>query len=232
MNSTCRIRLNLPPLVQHPINVLAHSVTRLDPIPSFHQQPIVAGVSVANGCDHGRTQRVFVQGSPRGGSTYSAAATNGRMRRNHCCFFGRAAGKHLVDRFRHSHSERQILFVTIHLRSFTLRAAFVSVGQAFLLGSVQSHFLDQYALSFVAFASPAEANHHGGKSAVPSGPSGKSGVPSGQVNQMIEIGTGEQSCRWPSLKRKSPPTSCFPQSAHFDSRTRSNTTRSFASGVC
>jgi hypothetical protein len=96
-----------------------------------------------------------------------------------------------VDRFRHSHSERQILFVTTHLRSFTLRAAFVSVGQAFLLGSVQSHFLDQYALSFVAFASPAKANHHGGKSAVPSGPSGKSGVPSGQVNQMIEIGTGE-----------------------------------------
>jgi len=122
-----------------------------------------------------------------------------------------------VDRFRYSHSERQILFVTIHLRSFTLRAALVSVGQAFLLGSVQSHFLDQYALSFVAFASPAKANHHGGKSAVPSGPSGKSGVPSGQVNQMIEIGTGEQSCRWPSLKRKSPPTSCFPESAHFDS---------------
>jgi hypothetical protein len=219
-------------LVQHPINVLAHSVTRLDPIPSFHQQPIVAGVSVANGCDHGRTQRVFVQGSPRGGSTYSAAATNGRMRRNHCCFFGRAAGKHLVDRFRHSHSERQILFVTIHLRSFTLRAAFVSVGQAFLLGSVQSHFLDQYALSFVAFASPAKANHHGGKSAVPSGPSGKSGVPSGQVNQMIEIGTGEAKLSLALLEEEITAHQLLSGIGAFRLRTRSNTTRSFASGVC
>ena len=54
---------------------------------------------------------------------------------------------------------------------------------------LQCRFFDQHSLAFVALPSPAKANHHGGKCAVLPSTSGQSGVASGQVNQMVEIGT-------------------------------------------
>ena len=52
-------------------------------------------------------------------------------------------------------------------------------------------FFDQHYLAVVVLASPAKSNHHGGKCAVLARTSGQGSVASGQVNQMVEIGTFE-----------------------------------------
>jgi hypothetical protein len=113
------------------------------------------------------------------------------MRRYHSRFLGRTAWKHLPNRFRHSHGERLILFIAIHLRSFTMCAALISVGQAFLLGLLNSRFLDQYALSFVSLTCPAEANDYRGERTVLARPPRQGRVASLQIYQVVEIGTGQ-----------------------------------------
>jgi hypothetical protein len=62
------------------------------------------------------------------------------MRRNPVRFFGRTTREYLPDGFRHSHDESLIQLVAILLSSFTICMAFVSVGQALLLSSLQGSF--------------------------------------------------------------------------------------------
>jgi hypothetical protein len=104
---------------------------------------------------------------------------------------GRAAWKHLPNRLGHSHRENLILFIAIDLGPLALHTALLGISRALCLGLLQCRFFDQHSLAFVALASPAKANHHGGKCAVLPSTSGQSGVASVQVNQMVEIGTGE-----------------------------------------
>src|SRR5258708_21919031 len=103
----------------------------------------------------------------------------------------RAAWKHLPNRFSHSHRQNLILFIAIDLGPLAPDIALVSIGRALCLCLLQRRFFDQHSLAFVALASPAKANHHGGKCAVFPSTSGQSGIASGQVNQMVEIGTCE-----------------------------------------
>src|SRR5262249_33671550 len=129
--------------------------------------------------------------SPGGGPTHSATATDRRMRCDGPRLLRRAAWKHLPNRFRHSHRENLILLVAIDLGLLAPDTALVSICRALCLGLLQCAFFDQHALALVALASPAETNHHGGKCAVLPSTSGQSGVASGQINQMVEIGTWE-----------------------------------------
>jgi hypothetical protein len=103
----------------------------------------------------------------------------------------RAAWKHLPNRFGHSHRETLILSIAIGLGPLAPDTALLSIGGALCPGLLQCRFFDQHSLAFVALASPAKANHHGGKCAVLPSTSGQSGIASGQVNQMVEIGTCE-----------------------------------------
>ena len=92
---------------------------------------------------------------------------------------------------RQARRQNLILFIAIDLGPLAPYNALVSIGRALCLGLLQRRFFDQHSLAFVALASPAKANHHGGKCAVLPSTSGQSGVASGQVNQMVEIGTCE-----------------------------------------
>jgi hypothetical protein len=76
-----------------------------------------------------------------------------------------------------------ILFIAIDLGPLAPDTALLSIGGALCPGLLQCRFFDQHSLAFVALASPA--------SAVLPSTSGQSGVASGQVNQMVEIGTCE-----------------------------------------
>jgi len=89
--------LKLSPFVQQSINVLANSVTRSLSVPSLHEQPVVGGVPMPDGCDHRCTQCFLVQDSPCGSSAYSATATNGCMLSNPLRFFGRTTWNYLLD---------------------------------------------------------------------------------------------------------------------------------------
>ncbi len=146
---------------------------------------------VANGCHYRRSQRFFLECSPGGGPTHSAAAPNRRMRRNGLRLLRRAAGKQLPNRFGHLHREHLILFIAIDLGPLAPHPALLDVSRALGLGLLQCWFLYQHSLAFVALASLAKANHHGRKCAVLPSTSGQSSVASGQVNQMVEIGAGE-----------------------------------------
>src|ERR1700676_1593685 len=128
---------------------------------------------------------------PGGGPTHSTATPNRRMRCDGLRLLRRAAWKHLPNRFGHSHRENLILFIAIDLGPLALDTALLSIGGALCPGLLQCRFFDQHSLAFIALASPAKAHHHGGKCAVFPSTSGQSGVASGQVNQMVEIGTCE-----------------------------------------
>jgi hypothetical protein len=65
------------------------------------------------------------------------------------------------------------------------------VSMAFFFGAIQGSFLDQYALTFITLAGPTETNHDSRKGTVfPRTPS-QSSVASGQIGQMVEVGTRE-----------------------------------------
>jgi hypothetical protein len=91
----------------------------------------------------------------------------------------RAAWKHLPNRFGHAHRENLILFIAIDLGPLAPDNALLSIGGALCPGLLQCKFFDQHSLAFVAFASPAKANYHGGKCTVLPSTSGQSGVASG-----------------------------------------------------
>ncbi len=91
----------------------------------------------------------------------------------------------------HVRLEQCVLLCSPLLIAMTPQRSHVRVGQALGLGVCQRFGFDQDTLPLVSLTSPAETNDDRAQPAALLGAPGQCHISSGQVNQLIEIGTGQ-----------------------------------------
>src|SRR6266540_914221 len=112
-----------------------------------HQQLVVVGVLVPDRGDDGGGDGVLLEGAASGASSDPAAAAGAGVLGDRLGAFARAGREEPADLGGEFGLKVQIRLGTSYLLSFAAASADVGVGQALLLGRLQSRALDQQALT-------------------------------------------------------------------------------------
>src|ERR1019366_6294457 len=147
-----------PPAFERAINVTAYTFSGLTAIGAGHQQPVVAGVLVADRGDHRQLDSLGLQVASGGGASDSPAAARGGAACDRLRTFGGTAGERRLDLSSEAPDELRVFAGASETFTRATAIARLFVVQALQLGGGERILLHQDALALIALAGTAEAH--------------------------------------------------------------------------
>ncbi len=160
-------------------------------IDAGRQQPVVAGVLVANRCDHRQLDSLGLKVSSGGGASDSPAAARGGAACDHLRALGGAAGEQRLDLRDEAPDELHVLAGASETFTRATAIAHLFISQALQLGDGERILLHQDALALVALARSAETHDDRRQRAGRLRPPRQSGVAGCEEEEVVHVRAGQ-----------------------------------------